>query len=117
MSASVPLPSGGGPASPPGGGKPQTPREEPGGMVQGSPGQQSAAVEQLPPLFTHSPPQTKGGAPPSAVWLGFGTQAKPQQSALLAHACPALEPASLHGVAAIVQRGMPRLSCWQASGT
>jgi hypothetical protein len=114
-STSLVLPSGGVPASP-GGGDPHTPRDEPGVIVQGSPGQQSAAVEQVPLLRTHSPPHTKGGAPASAVRLGLGTQAKPQQSALLAHACPALEPASLQGCPTIVQRGMPRMSCWHTKG-
>jgi hypothetical protein len=46
----------------------------------------------------------------------LGTQAKPQQSALVAQACPALEPPSLHGRPVIVQRGMPSRSCWQTSG-
>jgi hypothetical protein len=115
ISPSVVLPSGGGPASG-GGGNPQTPREEPGGIVQGSPGQQSAPVEQVPPLRTHSPPQTKGGTPASAVNAGLGTQAKPQQSALLAHASPALEPPSPQGFPSIVQRGIPRVSCWQTNG-
>lgn len=64
-SASLVLPSGGGgggPASGVDGGAPQVPRDEPGGIVQGRPGQQSAAVEHVPPVFTHSPPHTKGGA-------------------------------------------------------
>lgn len=82
--------SAGGLASPvpppsPGGGRPHMPRVEPGGSVQGKPGQQSAAVVQVPPLATHSPPHTNGGKPPSAVKPGFGTQVRPQQSALVAH--------------------------------
>ena len=110
---------GGGPASfGGGGGGLQVPRVDPGGKVQGSPGQQSAAVLQLPPRPTHSPPQTNGGrpAPASAVKAGLGTHARPQQSALLAHAWPALEPPSAQGVPSIVQRGIPRMSCWQAKG-
>src|SRR5690349_8759735 len=51
----VPL-SGGGT-----GGVPQMPRVEPGGMVQGSPGQQSAVVVHAPPLPTQIPPHTNGG--------------------------------------------------------
>ena len=107
--------TGGGPASTDGG-RPQTPRVEPGGNVQGSPVQQSAAVVQPPPLPTQSPPHTKGGTPPSSVKPGLGTHANPQQSALLAQGCPALDPASSHGLPVIVQRGMPRLSCWQTNG-
>jgi hypothetical protein len=109
-------PPGGGPASPDGGGGPQVPRDDPGGKVQGRPGQQSAGVVQVPPRPTHSPPQTKGGAPASPETLGLGTHAKPQQSALVAQGCPALEPASSHGSPASVQRGIPRKSCWQTSG-
>jgi len=114
-SALEPSMGGGGPASP-GGGDPQTPRVEPGGRVQGIPGQQSAAVVHVPPLPTHSPPQTKGGAPASWLNVGLGTQVEPQQSALVAHGCPALDPASVQGCPSIVQRGMPRMSCWQAKG-
>jgi hypothetical protein len=120
LSPSIELPSGGEPPpSVDGGGDPQTPRVDPGGNVQGSPGQQSAPVVQVPPRPTHSPPQTKGGtpAPASAVKFGLGTQGKPQQSALVAQVCPALDPASSQGCAAIIQRGMPRRSCWHASGT
>jgi hypothetical protein len=73
-------------------------------------------VEQLPLLGTQSPPQTKGGAPASAVRAGLGTHAKPQQSALLAQACPALVPPSLQGCPSIVQRGIPRMSCWHTKG-
>jgi hypothetical protein len=109
-------PPGGGPASPDGGGGPQVPRDDPGGKVQGRPGQQSADVVQPPPRLTHSPPQTRGGTPASPLKLGLGTQAKPQQSALVAHGCPALEPASSHGCPVMVQRGIPRKSCWQTRG-
>ena len=90
------FPPSGVPPSPEGG-TPQTPFVEPGVAVQGSPGQQSAAVVHTPPLPTHTPPQTKGGAPPSGVNDGLGTQGSPQQSALVAHACPDLDPASVHG--------------------
>jgi hypothetical protein len=45
------------------------------------------------------------------VYAGLGTHERPQQSALLAHACPAFDPASSQGLPANVQRGMPRLSC------
>jgi len=110
---------GGGPASLGGGGGGlQVPRVDPGGKVQGRPGQQSAAVVQLPPRPTHSPPQTNGGrlVPASAMKAGLGTHASPQQSALVAHACPALEPPSPQGCPVIVQRGIPRLSCWQTKG-
>ena len=103
------------PASPCGG-RPHVPRVEPGGAVQGKPGQQSAAVVQTPPLPTHMPPHTTGGTPPSGVNDGFGTQGIPQQSALVAHACPCFELASVHLSPIIVQRGIPRMSCWQTKG-
>jgi hypothetical protein len=61
------------------------------------------------------PPQTKGGKPASDVYEGLGTQARPQQSALVAQACPTLTPASLHRSPFIVQRGIPRMSCWQTN--
>ncbi len=80
-------------------------------MTQGSPGQQSADVVHAPPLSTQMGPQTKGGTPD-----GLGTQGKPQQSALVAQACPAREPASAQDSPFNVQRGMPRMSCWQTNG-
>jgi hypothetical protein len=59
-----------------------------------------------------------GGTPASdpAPNDGLGTQANPQQSALVAQVSPALDPASAHDVPVIVQRGMPRMSCWQTNG-
>jgi hypothetical protein len=64
----------------------QAPRFEPGVAAQLVPGQQSALVEQAPPLATHLvAPQTKGGMAPD----GLGTQGMLQQSALEAHAVPA----------------------------
>jgi hypothetical protein len=104
------------PASPDGG-RPQIPRVEPGGIVHGNPGQQSAVVVQVPPLPTQIPPHTNGGAPPSGVKFGLGTHGRPQQSALVEHFCPTATPASLQGCAFIVQRGIPRMSCWHAKGT
>ncbi|WP_283751564.1 hypothetical protein, partial [Bacillus cereus] len=47
---------------------------------------------------------------------GLGTQGSPQQSALVAHAAPAFDPASAQDSPAIVHRGMPRMSCWQTNG-
>jgi hypothetical protein len=85
-------------------------------MVHGSPGQQSACVVQLPPFPTQIPPHTKGGNPLPGVYAGFGTQGLPQQSALVAHAWPVLIPASSQVVPFIVQRGIPRMSCWQTKG-
>jgi hypothetical protein len=97
---------------------PQIPRVEPGGMVHGNPGQQSAVVVQAPPLPMQRPPHTKGGtpAPASGLKLGLGTQGNPQQSALVEQACPVSTPASLQGCPFIVQRGIPRMSCWQTKG-
>jgi hypothetical protein len=92
------------------------PRVDPGGAVQGKPGQQSAAVVHTPPLPTQIPPQTNGGKPPSGVNDGLGTQGRPQQSALVAQAWPILIPASVHCVPLMVQRGMPRMSCWHTYG-
>jgi hypothetical protein len=84
-------------------------------MVQGKPGQQSADVVQAPPLPMQIPPHTKGGSPPSEVYEGLGTQGRPQQSALVAQACPTMTPASLQRSPFMVQRGMPRMSCWQTN--
>jgi hypothetical protein len=81
--------------------------------MQGRPGQQSAPVLQVPPVPTHVPPQTKAGMLLPVVNDGFGTQARPQQSALVAQACPVLEPPSVQLSPFIVHRGMPRMSCWQ----
>ena len=66
-------------------------------MMQDPPGQQSAFVVQAPSTGTHLPaPQTKGGTPVEPTTkAGFGTQGRPQQSALVAQACPDLEPASV----------------------
>jgi hypothetical protein len=80
----------------------------PTGMVQYSPGQQSAFDVHAPQPGTHVPVcrQTKGGLLPA----GVGTQGSPlQQSALVTHACPALSQATL------VHRGTPRLSCLHVS--
>jgi hypothetical protein len=85
-------------------------------MTHGSPGQQSAVVVHVPPLSTQMGPQTRGGTPASGVNEGLGTHGNPQQSALVAQACPALEPPSVHASPFIVQRGMPRMSCWQTNG-
>src|SRR6188474_2125309 len=85
--------SGGGVEPPSGGGVPQMPRVEPGGMVHGNPGQQSAEVVQVPPLPTQTPPHTKGGKLLPGVYAGLGTQGRPQQSALVAQAWPTLMPA------------------------
>jgi hypothetical protein len=87
-------------------------------MVHGKPGQQSAVVVQEPPLPMQRPPHTKGAtpAPASGRKLGLGTQGCPQQSALVEQACPVSTPASLQGCPRIVQRGMPRMSCWQTNG-
>ena len=83
-------------------------------MVHGSPGQQSAVVVQALPLLMQVALQMKRG-PAGSV---FGTQGPPQQSALVAHASPALVAGSTPTqLPALVQRGMPRLSAWQASGT
>ena len=75
------------------------------------PAQQSAVVVQPPVLGTQLVPHTKG-EPPGTL---FGTHASPQQSALDAQGCPWVVPASGH-TPVIVQRGMPRLSCWQSQG-
>src|SRR5688500_184487 len=99
---------------PSGGGVPQIPRVEPGGIVHGKPGQQSAVVVQLPPLPTQRPPHTKGATPvvpASGLKLGLGTQADPPQSALVEQAWPCSTPASLQGIPFMVQRGIPRMSC------
>src|SRR5262249_10653836 len=82
------------------------------------PGQQSAPVVQAPPAPTQMPPQTRGGTPASGpVNAGLGTHGRPQQSTLVEQAMPALEPPSMHGIPPfIMQRGMPRRSCWQTSG-
>src|SRR5258705_1662387 len=110
-------PSGGGGTPPsPLGGWPQVPRVEPGGMMHGSPGQQSAPVVHAPPLPTQMGPQTSGGTPASGENEGLGTQGRPQQSALVAQACPALEPPSMQASPFRVQRGMPRMSCWHTTG-
>jgi hypothetical protein len=83
------------------------------------PEQQSAVVAHAPFLGMHAEPHTNGGvplsAPASSENAALGTQGNPQQSALLEHASPAFEPASVQSPAP-VQRGMPRLSCWHASG-
>ena len=50
------------------------------------------------------------------VKAGFGAQGSPQQSALVAQACPDLDPPSPQLSPFIVQRGMPRMSCWQTYG-
>jgi hypothetical protein len=83
-------------------------------MKQGRPGQQSALVVQAPPLATQMGPQTNAGAPGADDELG--THGRPQQSALVAQACPARDPPSVQGSPFRVQRGMPRMSCWQTSG-
>ncbi len=93
---------------------PQMPELLPGEMVQGRPLQQSAVVVQTPLAFWQAePPQMKPVPAP------FGRQGSPQQSAELAHALPASEPASVAVQSRVCvprQRGMPRLSCWQISG-
>jgi hypothetical protein len=58
------------------------------------------------------PPQTNG-EPPST---GLGTHGKPQQSALVAQACPCFDPASTHAFGVVTQRGMPSRSCTQTAG-
>ena len=64
---------------------PQVPFDEPGGISQGEPAQQSAVVVQPPPAWMHVlAEQTNGGEPD-----GFGTQGRLQQSALDAQAVPA----------------------------
>lgn len=90
------------------------PLVEPGSAAQGMPGQQSPLVVHAPPVATQVPPQMKAG-PLLAL---FGTQGRPQQSTLVAQASPTLEPASLQSVPpfCIVQRGMPKRSCWQTMG-
>jgi len=93
---------------------PHTPRDAPGGIVQGNPGQQSAVVVHSLPALMHAALQMSVGPAGS----GLGTQGPPQQSALVAHAIPALVAGSTPTqLPAFVQRGMPRLSGWQASGT
>jgi hypothetical protein len=82
-------------------------------MVQGRPGQQSAVVVHALPDFTHVALQTNRGP----VGSELGTQGPPQQSALVAQAWPALVAGSTPvQFPAPVQRGMPRLSGWHASG-
>lgn len=84
----------------------------PDSRTQGIPAQQSAPVEQRPPSLTQTSPHTNAGDEP----LGLGTQARPQQSALLAQGCPALEPASgAQPPGLIMHRGMPSTSSWQVS--
>jgi hypothetical protein len=91
---------------------PQVPFVEPGVEMQGRPAQQSAVVVHAPPALTHTPPpQMYRGTPASPAKAGFGAQGRPQQSALVAQACPAREPASPHPTAISVQRGIPRMSC------
>jgi hypothetical protein len=85
-------------------------------MMHGSPGQQSAVVVQAPPAPTQMGPHTSGGTPASGAHDGLGTHGKPQQSALVAQACPARDPPSVQGSPFSVQRGIPRMSCWQTSG-
>jgi hypothetical protein len=85
--------------------------------MQGRPEQQSAVVVHEPLVFTHTPPpQMYGGAMPPGVKAGFGAQGKPQQSALVAQACPDFDPPSPQPSPFNVQRGMPRMSCWQTNG-
>jgi hypothetical protein len=83
--------------------------------MHGRPVQQSAVVVHEPPVLTHTPPpQMYGGTPVEpGVNAGFGAQGKPQQSALVAQAWPDLEPPSPQLSPFIVQRGIPRMSCWQ----
>jgi len=83
-------------------------------MVQGRPGQQSAVVVHALPVLMQAALQISLG--PAAS--GLGTHGPPQQSALVAHAIPALVAGSTPTqLPAFVQRGMPRLSAWHASGT
>ena len=89
------------------------PLVDPGGATQGRPEQQSASEVQAPSVGTQSLPPQMNAEPPPAL---FGRHGSPQQSALLAQGCPALEPASLQSPAS-VQRGMPRLSCWHTVGS
>jgi len=93
---------------------PHVPREEPSARMQGRPGQQSAVVEQPPPVPTQMPPQMKAGRLGPTV--GLGAHASPQQSALLAHAFPACEPPSAQASPPIVHLGIPRRSCWHTNG-
>ena len=85
-------------------------------FVQGRPLQQSPFVVHLLPCWTQPAPQMNGGGP-----FGFGTQGRPQQSALDEQALltseppSGLTPASRH-CPAPVQRGIPLRSCWQTSG-
>jgi len=90
------------------------PLDAPGGITQTLPGQQSALVVHAPVFGTQFAPQTNG-VPPSTPAFGFGTHVRPQQSALDAHGCPCRDPASAHSPIN-VQRGMPRMSCWQTQG-
>jgi hypothetical protein len=88
-------------------------------MTQGKPGQQSAFVVQAPLVPTQTPPHTNAGvpAPASGVNDGLGTHGRPQQSTLVAQACPWREPASMQAIPPfIMQRGIPSKSCWHTSG-
>ena len=83
-SAQVPVgPPPPAPPSPPGGGVPQVPEVEPGGMTHIEREQQSALVVQAPSTGMQPSPHTNGGSP-----SGFGVQGRLQQSALVAQARP-----------------------------
>lgn len=100
-------PSGGGGVDPP-----HTPTADPVGMTHGRPGQQSAVVVHAPPASTQASPQMNGGSP-----AGLGTQGRLQQSALDEHASPTRVLGSVQSTLVPTQRGIPRLSCWQAHGS
>ena len=92
---------------------PHDPLDEPPGITQGRPVQQSAVVVQPPAAGTHDVPHLRG-APPSVTFVG--TQGSPQQSALLEQTSPVLGPASAQ-LPTPVQRGIPTMSCWQTVGS
>jgi hypothetical protein len=98
-------------------GPPHVPLDDPGGKLQTMPGQQSALFVHAPQRATHAAPQMNGApaSVPASFAFGFGTHARPQQSALDAHGVPCGTPPSGQSPV-IVQRGMPRRSCLQSHG-
>src|SRR6185369_12830467 len=93
----------------------QVPLSWPGGMMQVTPGQQSAVVVQGPPLGTHTPPSVPT---PHLSWpVASGTQGSPPQQLPLKVQLP---PAGTQGAPPSVppmplQRGMPTGSTLQQS--